>query len=79
MWSVYDRPQNLRANKRLRVLACFLEQKKKRKNHPFLWVVVEKLKKQEKITKNVNSTISKGEPTPAQKKNGVFQCQNPAI
>ena len=40
MWNLYDRPHGMLPGK-----------KNFRRNHPFLWVVVEELKKQEKITR----------------------------
>ena len=74
MWNVYDRPQNLRTTNACESWHASWNRKIGR-NHPSLWVVVEELKKQEKITKNVCSKFSKGEPPPPQEKSGV--CLKP--
>ena len=77
MWNVYDRPQNLRTTNACESWHASWN-RKIRRNHRSLWVVVDELKKQ-KITKNVYSKNSKGEPPPPQKKRAFAQCQNPAI
>ena len=71
MWNVYGRPPNHRTTNACESWHAFWNRKIGR-NHPSFWVVVEELKKQEKITKNVYSKISRGEPPPPQKKSGIW-------